>query len=178
MENQGNAADIVALFGQRAGNIYEARGYCCSEAVIYALNQALGGPLSEEVAASLGSGFCHGMGGAGCVCGGLSGAGIGLGLFLGPRRAGGMKKKEFQPLVKEAHDRFKARFGVTCCRTLLKRRKENKGASCQELTVGGAEIAISIILEQRPELAGQVDLDFLRRRESKLAGMAKRLLGQ
>ena len=72
MKNQESAADIVALFGQRAGNIYEARGYCCSEAVIYVLNQALGGPMSEEVAASLGSGFCHGMGGAGCVCGGLA----------------------------------------------------------------------------------------------------------
>jgi len=178
MKNQESAADLVALFGRRAGNIYEARGYCCSETVVYLLNQALGGPLSEEVAASLGSGFCHGMGGAGCVCGGLAGAGIGLGLFLGPRRAGGMKKKEFKPLVKEAHDRFKARFGVTCCRTLLKRRKENKGASCQELTIGGAEICIAIILEQRPELAGQVDLDFLRERESKVVELAKRLLGR
>lgn len=178
MKNQEDAAGIVALLGQRAGNVYEARGYCCSEAVIYVLNQALGGPLSEEVAASLGSGFCQGMGGAGCVCGALAGAGIGLGLFLGPRRAGGMGKKEFKPLVKEAHDRFKARFAVTCCRTLLQRRKENKGASCKELTMGGAEIAMAIILEQRPELIGQVDLDFLRRRESKIAGLAKRLLSR
>ncbi|MFA7383932.1 MAG: C-GCAxxG-C-C family protein [Desulfurivibrionaceae bacterium] len=178
MKNQESAAEIVALFGQRAGNIYEARGYCCSETVIYLHNQSLGGPLSEEVAASLGSGFCHGMGGAGCVCGGLAGAGIGLGLFLGPRRAGGMKKKEFKSLVKEAHDRFKARFGVTCCRVLLKRRKEGKGASCQELTMGGAEIAISLLLEQRPELIGQVDLDFLRKHESKLVGLAKRIFSQ
>ena len=44
--------------------------------------------------------------------------------------------------------------------------------------MGGAEIGIAIILEQRPELAGQVDLDFLRERESKVAGLAKRLLGR
>ncbi|OGQ98817.1 MAG: hypothetical protein A2505_06715 [Deltaproteobacteria bacterium RIFOXYD12_FULL_55_16] len=178
MKNKVEIATISELAGQRAGNIYEARGYCCSESVIYLLNQAFAGPLSEEMAASLGSGFCHGLGGAGCLCGSLAGAEIGLALFLGPRRAGGMKKKEFQALAKEAHDRFKARFAVTCCRTLIKRRQENKGASCQELTIGGAEIATALLLEQRPELAEQVDLDFLRERESKVAGLVKRLLGR
>lgn len=178
MENQENEAGIVALAGERAGNIYEAKGYCCSESVVYLLNQAFGGPLSDEVAASLGSGFCHGMGGAGCLCGGLAGAGIGLGLFLGPPQAGGMQKKEFQALVKEAHDRFKARFALTCCRALIKRRKENKGASCKELTMGGAEIAVALLLEQRPELAARADFDFLRRRDSKLAGVAKRFFGK
>lgn len=173
MKNQ----EIVALAGQRAGNIYEAKGYCCSETVVYLMNRAFAGPLSDEVAASLGAGFCHGMGGAGCVCGGLAAAGLALGLFIGPQQAGGMKKKEFQALVREAHDRFKARFGVTCCRTLLRRRRENKGANCQELTMGGAEIAVALLLEARPELSARVDLDFLRQRDSKLAGMVRRMLG-
>jgi len=171
------AEEIVALAKARAGNIYEAKGYCCSETVIYLINRAFAGPLSDELAVSLGSGFCHGMGGAGCVCGGLAGAGVALGLFLGPQRSGGMNKKEFRALVKEAHERFKAAFGVTCCRTLLKRRKENKGASCQELTMGGAGIAVALLLEARPELAARADFDFLRRRDSKLAGLVRRVMG-
>lgn len=171
-------AEIAALAKARAGNIYEAKGYCCSETVVYLINRAFSGPLSDDLAASIGAGFCHGMGGAGCLCGGLAGAGIGLGLFLGPQRAGGMKKKEFQALAREAHDRFKARFGATCCRTLLKRRKENKGANCQELTTGGAEMAVALLLEARPELVARADLDFLRQRESKLVGILRRVLGE
>jgi len=103
---------------------------------------------------------------------------VALGLFLGPRQAGGMKKKEFEQVAKEMHDRFRARFVATCCRVLLKRRKEKNGAACKELTVGGAEIAAGLILEHRPELAAWADMDFLGARESKLGSLAKKLLGR
>lgn len=178
MKNQENAERIAALVGERAANIYTVRSYCCSETVIAVLNQAFGGDLSPEMAVRLGSGFCHGMGGAGCACGALAGAEIALSLVLGPRQAGGMKKKEFEEVAKEMHDRFRARFAATCCRVLIKRRKEKNGATCKELTVGGAEIAADLILEQRPELAAKADLDFLAVREAKLATMAKKLLGR
>ena len=178
MKNQENAAHIVELIGQRAANIFSARGYCCSETVIVVINQAFRGDLSPELAVRLGSGFCHGMGGAGCTCGSLAGAEVALSLFLGPRQQGGMKTKEFEKVAKEMHDRFRARFSATCCRVLLRRRKEKNGATCKELTVGGAEIAASLILEQRPELAPKADLDFLNTRESKVGALAKKLLGR
>ncbi|MDG4474727.1 C-GCAxxG-C-C family protein [Thiovibrio frasassiensis] len=178
MKNQENAARVVDLVGQRAANIFSARGYCCSETVIVVINQGFRGDLSPEMAVRLGSGFCHGMGGAGCTCGALAGAEVALSLFLGPRQPGGMKAKEFEKVAKEMHDRFRARFAATCCRVLLKRRKEKNGATCKELTVGGAEIAAELILAQRPELADKVDLDFLALRESKLGTMAKKLLGR
>lgn len=178
MKNQENVDRIVALVGQRAANIFSARGYCCSESVIVVINQALRGDLSQELAMRLGSGFCHGMGGAGCTCGSLAGAEIAISLFLGPRQAGGMKAKEFEKVAKEMHDRFRARFSATCCRVLLKRRKEKNGAACKELTVGGAEIAAGLILEQRPELAAKADLDFLGVRESKLGALGRKLLGR
>ncbi len=170
--------EIVRLVGARAENIYDARGYCCAEAVLCVLNQGFGGDLAPEMAVRLGSGFCHGMGSAGCTCGSLAGAEIGLSLLLGPRQPGGMPKKAFEALAKAMHDRFKARFSATCCRVLLKRRKEQKGASCKELTGGGAELAATLLLAVRPELERKADLDFLRSRESKVAGMAKRLLGK
>ena len=178
MKNQENVARIVELVGQRAENIFAARGYCCSESVIVVINQGFRGDLSPELAVRLGSGFCHGMGGAGCTCGSLAGGEVAISLFLGPRQAGGMKAKEFEKVAKEMHDRFRTRFAATCCRVLLKRRKEKNGATCKELTVGGAEIAAELILEQRPELAGFVDLDFLALRESKLGTLAKKLLGR
>ncbi|MBU2539098.1 MAG: C-GCAxxG-C-C family protein [Proteobacteria bacterium] len=178
MKNQENAERIVELVGERAANIFSARGYCCSETVIVVINQAFCGDLTPEMAARLGSGFCHGMGGAGCTCGSLAGAEIALGLFLGPRQKGGMKTKEFEKVAKEMHDRFRTRFGATCCRILLKRRKEKNGATCKELTVGGAEIAAELILAQKPELAPMVDLDFLAKRESKVGVLAKKLLGR
>jgi len=178
MKNQENISRIVELIGQRAGNIFTARGYCCSETVIVVINQGFRGDLSPELAVRLGSGFCHGMGGAGCTCGSLAGAEVALSLFLGPRQHGGMKSKEFEKVAKEMHDRFRARFSATCCRVLLKRRKEKNGATCKELTVGGAEIAAQLLLEQRPELAAKVDLEFLGARESKLGTLAKKLLGR
>ena len=178
MENQENIARIVALVGQRAANIFTARGYCCSETVLVVLNQGFRGDLSPEMAVRLGSGFCHGMGGAGCTCGSLAGAEVAISLFLGPRQPGGMKTKAFEPVAKEMHDRFRARFAATCCRVLLRRRKEKNGATCKELTVGGAEIAAELILAQRPELAAKVDLDFLAIRESKLGVLGRKLLGR
>ena len=178
MKNQENTPRLVDLVGQRAANIFTARGYCCSETVIVVINQGFRGDLSPEMAVRLGSGFCHGMGGAGCTCGSLAGAEVAISLFLGPRQPGGMKSKEFEKVAKEMHDRFRARFSATCCRVLLRRRKEKGGATCKELTVGGAEIAAQLILEQRPELAAKADLDFLTTRESKVGVLAKKLLGR
>lgn len=168
-ETEGQAGEEISrLCGLRAENIYSARGYCCAEAVLVALNGAFRGELSPEMAARLGSGFCHGMGGAGCVCGALAGAEIALSLFLGPRQAGGMEKKAFQKQVAWAmHDRFRDRFAATCCRVLLKRRKEKEGASCLELTRGAAEIAAALLLDLRPELVRRIDREFLVAREVK-----------
>jgi C_GCAxxG_C_C family probable redox protein len=178
MKNQENTPRLVALVGQRAANIFSARGYCCSESVLVVLNQGFRGDLSPELALRLGSGFCHGMGGAGCTCGALAGAEIAISLFLGPRQPGGMKAKAFEQVAKEMHDRFRARFAATCCRVLKKRRQEKNGAACKELTVGGAEIAAELILAQRPELAAKADLDFLGLRESKLGVLGRKLLGR
>lgn len=160
--------EIAVCCGQRAENIFTQRGYCCSETVIVTLNGAFKLGLDESTAAGLGSGFCHGMGGAGCVCGALAGAEVILGLLLGPRREGGMAKKKFQQEVAAVmHDRFKERFAATCCRVLLKKRKEKQGAGCAELTRGAAEIAAELALTRRPELAAGVDRDFLAARDQK-----------
>ncbi|HIJ78691.1 MAG: C-GCAxxG-C-C family protein [Desulfobulbaceae bacterium] len=170
--------ELAILAGKRAGNIYDVHKICCAEAVLLVLNQGFGGGFTPEVATNLGSSFCHGMGGAECVCGALAGGELALSIFLGPRLEGGMKKKEFDKVARQMHDRFQERYGSTCCRNLLKLKKEKKGATCKQLTQGAAEICVELILEQRPELVEKVDLDYLRTEESKVKAMAARLLGK
>lgn len=169
VKREGPAGEeIIRLCGERAANIYTVRGYCCSEAVLAALDGGFRGGLGQETAARLGSGFCHGMGGAGCVCGALAGAEMAASLLLGPRQEGGMEKEPFRrEVARVLHDRFRERYKATCCRVLLKRRKQNGGASCLELTVGAAEIAAGLLLEQRPETVAGVDREFLSVREEK-----------
>ncbi|MDA8164829.1 MAG: C-GCAxxG-C-C family protein [Desulfobacteraceae bacterium] len=170
--------EIAELARQRAENVFAAKGFCCSESILYVLNAALGGGLPPETALHLGSGFCHGMGGAGCACGALAGSEAVLGLFLSHRQPGGVKKKEFEALCREMHDLFKERFGATCCRVLLKKRKEKQGASCQELTGGGAALVTSLLLRMKPELAAGTDMEFLRKRDSKAGNLVRKALGK
>lgn len=176
-DNTEQFQEIVQLVGQQAEKIFREHKLCCAESVMVVLNQAFGGDLTPEMALRLGSGFCHGMGGAGCTCGALAGAEMVLSLFLGPHQTDGMKNKKFEKVSKEMHDRFKSRFDATCCRILTKRRKEKRGASCKELTIGGAEIVTELLLETRPELAGNIDMDFLKGDDSTLSTVVKKLAG-
>ena len=76
--------EIVLLVKQRAENLFTNLRLCCSEALLLVLNHGFNGGLSSEQAKQLGAGFCGGMGEAGCTCGALSGAIMGLGLLVGP----------------------------------------------------------------------------------------------
>lgn len=169
--------ELITQAGERAENLYDAKKICCAEAVLLTLNDAFDGGLSPEMAVRLGSGLCGGMGGAGCSCGALTGAEMALGLFLGPNLAEGLREKKFRAVSKELHDRFKERYSATCCRKLLQLGKKKQGASCKELTRGGAELVTELVLTHRPELAEKGDLEFLGRRDSKFANLLKRVFG-
>lgn len=173
--------EIVKLVGRRAENFYTAHNMCCSESIISVINQAFGSPLSAEHAVSLGSGFCGGMGGAGCTCGALNGAQAVLGLFLGPHAPQGFKRKKFDELSKLLHDRFQERFGATSCQILTEKVQNDRKAhkeNCRTITGGGAELAAEIILEKLPGLAAEADMEFLRGHESKLTVLLQRFGGR
>ena len=173
-----SADELVTLVGERAENLYDAKKICCAEAVILTLNETFGGGLSPEMAVRLGAGFCGGMGGAGCSCGSLTGAEMALGLFLAPNLPEGLTQKKFRAVSKELHDSFKERYSATCCRKLLKLGKEKAGPNCKELTKGGAELVTRLILTHRPELLGAGNTEFLKKRDSKILQMVKRLFGR
>ncbi|MBG0778258.1 MAG: C_GCAxxG_C_C family protein [Desulfovibrionaceae bacterium] len=148
------ATDAPSRAGERARTLYGARTHPCSGAVLAALNQELDGGLSEEQAASLAAGFGHAMGGSGCLCGAISGAVLGLGLFLAPQGGTAVRKASAR-----LHETFRAVNGSTCCRVLCKRApdKDARRARCAVLSAGAAEAAARIILETRPDLTHGAD---------------------
>lgn len=171
--------DLIALIRRRAENLYETHQLLCSEAVLYVLNQGLGGGLPQEAAIRLASGFTEGVGGSGCVCGGFSGALMALGLFLGRQRLNGRGLKKIQAKGRELHDLFRSKFGATCCRVLTKKVRHDQKAlfkECATRTGEAAEVAARLILEQRPDLLEQADWDFLTARDTTLGAGLNRLL--
>jgi C_GCAxxG_C_C family probable redox protein len=175
----GTNEDLIALIRRRAENLYKTHQLLCSEAVFFVLNQGLGGGLPQEAAIRLASGFTEGIGGSGCVCGGLSGALMALGLFLGRRRLNGRGLTKIQAKGRELHDLFRSRFGATCCRVLTKKVRHNQKTlfkECATRTGEAAEMAARLILEQRPDLLKQADWGFLTARDSTLGAGLNRLL--
>jgi C_GCAxxG_C_C family probable redox protein len=171
--------ELAELAGARAGNLFYAHGLSCSEAVLVVLDKGFGGGLGLETALGLGSGFGGGIGGSGCVCGALSGAVMGLGLFLGAGRWPKHDKKEFRKLVAGLHDGFRTSSGSTCCRELIadfRGKRTERKHFCGDLTARAAREAARIILTQRPELAANVDQIYLCGNDSRFAVLAERLL--
>ena len=79
---------------------------------------------------------------------------------------------------RQLHDAFKAANGTTCCRVLSKKVRNDKKAhfqQCADFTAQAAEMAARMVLEKRPELIGQVNDEFLVKRQSALGGAFLRL---
>jgi C_GCAxxG_C_C family probable redox protein len=178
--DERRAKTLTELAGRRALNLYQARRLCCSEAVLLTLNHGFGGGLGEKEALALASGFCGGIGEAGCVCGGLSGAVAGLGLFLAPHLPRGLDKKTFRAVCKEMHGRFVRLRGTACCRDICRpfgRDRKARLANCGSLTREAAAIATGLLLAHRPDLALKADVNFLDQRETRLASLLGKVSG-
>lgn len=157
--------DLTEMVVLRIADLFSRNELCCSESVLYVINQTFRGSLSPEQSVRLGSGFCHGMGGGDGVCGALSGAIMTLGLFLGRSRPGEPKQKKFDPAVKALHDQFVQKFGTTSCRTLCDAFGNNRRArkrNCALLTQTGGALATETLLDRRPDLIAEADIDFLK----------------
>jgi len=159
---------ISRKIGERAGNLFRTRQLWCSGAALVALNHALDGGLSEELAIRLTSGLSDGMGGSGCLCGALNGGALALGIFLGSGRLAPNGDQRVLRATHELHNSFKAAFGSTCCRTLIKGHAKESGAdyrNCAARTAKATELSAALILDRRPELTRRIDWDFLNRED-------------
>lgn len=176
-KNSPQTEELIAQLKARAKNLYLTRQLLCTEAVLVTLNEGLNGGLSESQAISLAAPFAIAMGDSGCICGALSGAVMACGLLLGGDNAYG-RRREMWACARQLHDTFKGAHGSTCCRILSRKVKDDKQAhfdQCADLTANATEVAARLILDRRPALAALADNDFLGQRDSKAAGLMKRL---
>lgn len=136
---------IIDQVGKRAANLFETKQLLCAEAILRAVAEVFGGPLTPEQAAQVGTPFCMGLGGAGCTCGALSGAVASVGIYLG-RKEGG-NGAPCRAYGKKLHDVFKVRHKSTCCRVLTKNLDaKTHFAQCLTLTEEGARMAAELLL--------------------------------
>lgn len=168
-------ADLTALIGARAKNLFLSRQMLCSEAVLATLNQGLGGGLAEHIALAMAAPFSEGVGKSGCMCGALAGALLSIGLFIGDVRPV-PRRSVVRTAAADYMSRFKDRFGSACCRVLSKKyanAPRSRFGHCAELTAWAAAAAAELIFDRRPELTQMVDLCFLQTQDSTVGGFIK-----
>lgn len=168
--------DISRQIGHRAGNLFVTRQLWCSGAVLVVLNRALGGDLPQELAIRLAAGLGKGLGGGGCICGGLSAGALALGIFLGNGHLAPSGDETVLTATRQLHDQFKSAHGSTCCRVLVRQTSGNAKPDyrqCALRTAKAAEIAATLIMNQRPELIRHADWDYLNQNESRLGARLK-----
>ncbi len=167
---------ICRQIGRRAQNLFMTRQLWCSGAVLVVLNRALGGDLTQDLSIRLSSGLGKGLGGGGCICGGLSGGALALGLFLGNGRLAAAGDRTVLKATRQLHEAFKEAHGATCCRELIKisaRGEDGVFRDCARRTARAAELTARLILSRRPRLVDRVDWDYLNQEESRLDARLK-----
>jgi C_GCAxxG_C_C family probable redox protein len=97
---------------------YFRNGLYCSEAIVKAFDEVYALGIGEEQRKTA-TGFAMGLGESGCVCGALAGAVMVLSAVAGRTKVYQSERK-LHLLVKELHDRFRAKHKAACCRVLTK----------------------------------------------------------
>ncbi|WP_292368194.1 C-GCAxxG-C-C family (seleno)protein [Methanoregula sp. UBA64] len=134
-----------------AEDYYRSGRFYCSEAIVKTINDEFRLGYPEDVIRCA-SGFPIGMGGAGCSCGAVTGGVMALGMAFGRKDPRDPAVERCLMLSRELHERFTARHGCACCRSLtrgliLKSPEHLK--KCVSLTGEVAEETARIILRER-----------------------------
>jgi len=159
---------LINKIRQRTENLFMVRQLMCSEAVLTVLNQGLKGGLTPEIAVRITSGLPEGFGGSGCTCGALSAGIIALGLFLGRDGPGILNNRMVYTASRELHERFKTKFGSTCCRVLTKN-------ICVRHAGEVAEQTARIVLNHKSEQLDLADWTYLNQTDTKMHTRIKQL---
>ena len=171
-----NITEVSRLIGLRAGNLFRTRQLWCSGAVLVVLNRCFDGDLTQDQAIRLAAGLGEGMGGGGCICGGLNGGALAMGLFLGNGRLSPGGDQKVIKATRWLHDEFKKAHGSACCRVLMKKDKDAPKAqykACAHRTASAAQLSAESILQWRPELIRKVDWDYLNQEDGMVSARMK-----
>jgi C_GCAxxG_C_C family probable redox protein len=172
------AETLVSKIRQRTENLFTTGQLMCSEAVLSVLNQGLKGGLSPEIAVRITSGLPEGFGRSGCTCGALSAGVIALGLFLGRNGPGILNNRKVYAASRDLHERFKTKFGATCCRVLTKNIEVGTKYHfrfCARHAGEVSEQAARIVLDHDPERLEMADWTYLNQTDSKMSARIKQL---
>ncbi len=138
--------DLAMTARDKAGAYFKS-GYNCAESVLRAYLDMYPQDFGNE-AARLASAFGGGMGRSGCACGALTASEMVLGMFAGR----GSQTEDLNRVYKlsgELHDRFKEKFGSTCCRVLNKDdyQSQEHARRCLKITGGTAMLLMQFLLD-------------------------------
>jgi len=138
---------ILKKSADSAGS-YHNQGFNCAESIFLTFRSIAAPDLSADMV-RLATPFGGGLGRSGCICGALSGAVMILGAAKG-RVSTDVPRKESYDLSGEYHNRFRQKFGATCCRVLVKDEfgsKEQK-EKCFRIITESAELMMNFLIEK------------------------------
>jgi C_GCAxxG_C_C family probable redox protein len=139
---------------EKAESYYLTNDFRCSEAVLKVIWESFKTELPEDIV-SLATGFPHGVGGSGCICGALVGGTMALGMFFGRSAAKEYDKlKKNMELSNELHNIFKKNHKITCCRILIKKLtygSPEHRQQCARLAGEVTEETAKIIIREKGE---------------------------
>ena len=130
-----------------SAGIYYKEGFNCAESIFLSLRSFAAPDLSEDMV-RLATPFGGGVGRSGCVCGALSGAVIIIGAVKGRVLPDRKSRDLAYELSGEFHNRFKAMFGATCCRVLIKNESKGQGEKCHKIITESAGLLMSLLIEK------------------------------
>ncbi|MEA4855461.1 MAG: C-GCAxxG-C-C family (seleno)protein [Solidesulfovibrio sp.] len=167
---------LARAVGKKAAALFSHRKLLCAEAILVAVNESFGAPLTEDQAVGLGAGLTAGLGDRGCLCGGVAGACLAVGAVCARGDHAGSRAAVRREAA-AIHEAFVRKHKSACCRVLTKPVKDDgkaHAAQCALLTGYGAELAARSILRLRPELLDCPEAATAR--EGRLCGRLKWLL--
>lgn len=121
-------------------------GFACSESVIVSLREALNLDIPDS-AIAMSSGFPWGLGGGGCLCGAAAGGTMCIGFVYGRTDPGNPKINRCFELTNEFHDKFKEKFGATCCGELIKDFPDRDAPERKNCCIEYVKFAVSAVAE-------------------------------
>lgn len=107
--------DLATEMRNKAGGNFR-NGYNCAESIFDAFRELIEPDLDKNLV-RLFTGYGGGLGHAGCMCGALTASAAILGMLKG-RTSAEEDREPCYDLAREFHDRFEAKYSVTCCRAL------------------------------------------------------------
>lgn len=143
------AHEDPAVRSEWAAAAYYQSGLWCGEAVLKAVNEALGTPMPEGVH-RLASGFCEGLGGSRCICGALAGAVMACGIVLGRCHAGDPWEPSYDAAAELRRRWTEFERAHTCAEVAARHGgmgSPQRWAHCAELVGLAARWAIEVVRE-------------------------------